>query len=176
MIKSFAKIFLMVDLGLILIGAIFYDYTWMLNTQFAFVSSLFITLATFYSYKRNVQRRLDGIEGEAAKGEDRDKIDEIDDPFDLYSDDEINEKEDLTKEEIQTIIKEEKAKVKQKSFRNTLTSGTSFMSIYRIGGYTVLILGLLYLTNHQQFEAIPYLLGLTIVPVSMLLSKFVIKE
>lgn len=177
MIKQFAKVFFIVDLALVFIGAIIYDFTWLLNSQFAFVSSLLITIATFVSYKNSVDRRVQNFEEDLDSTQDRDKIDEIDDPFDLYSDDIVQEEsKELTADEIRTIIKEEKAKVKQNSFRNTLSSTSSFMSLYRIGGYFILIVGLLYLTNNNQFEAIPYIVGLTVVPISMLLGKFIIKE
>lgn len=175
MIKKFAKVFFIVDFSLIVLCVIFADFSWLINTQFAFVSSVLITIATFVSYTNNVQKRLENFEPSDLDN-DRDKIDEIDDPFDLYSEDIVQEDKELSTTEIKTIIKEEKSKVKRNSFKNTVSTTTSFMSIYRIGGYFLLIVGLLYLTNNQLFEPIPYLIGLFVVPLSMLLAHFILSE
>ncbi|RXJ68222.1 hypothetical protein CRV08_08180 [Halarcobacter ebronensis] len=171
-ILKFAKVFILVDLCLIIFGMIFYTPTWVLNTQVAFIGSLFVTLASFLSYKKNVQNRLSNFETSTAnlKVEDRDKIDEIDDPFDLYSED-----EELTPSKIKEIIKEEKSKIKRNSFKNTLFSATGFISIYRVVGYLALIIGFFALNNSKTLLPFPFLIGLAIVPISVLISKFTLK-
>jgi cytochrome c biogenesis protein CcdA len=111
------------------------------------------------------------------KIEDRDKVDEIDDPFDLYSQDiEPIKEEELTPEKIKEIIKEEKTKVKRNSFKNTLFSAGGFVSIYRLLGYGILIFGFFALNNNNLFLPIPFLIGLGIVPIAVLLTKLVIKS
>ncbi|QKF81689.1 hypothetical protein [Halarcobacter ebronensis] len=176
-ILKFAKVFILVDLCLIIFGMIFYTPTWVLNTQVAFIGSLFVTLASFLSYKKNVQNRLSNFETSTAnlKVEDRDKIDEIDDPFDLYSEDEEIKEEELTPSKIKEIIKEEKSKIKRNSFKNTLFSATGFISIYRVVGYLALIIGFFALNNSKTLLPIPFLIGLAIVPISVLISKFTLK-
>lgn len=174
MIKKYIKIFFLVDIVL-LIAAFFYGgFSSLINSQFAFVSSLLITLATFISYKNSVLKRVENFED--TEMETRDLIDEIDDAHDLYSPDVKQESKELSAQEIKTVIKEEKAKVKKHYVKNTIASAGSFMSIYRIGGYFILVVGLLYLTNNNLFSPIPYLIGLFVVPLSMLLSQLILKE
>jgi len=175
MIKNFAKIFFIIDFGVIIFCVLSNNYIWLLNTQVAFISSLIISIATFLSYRRNVTKRLENIDYDAKLSDDRDKIDEIDDPFDLYSENEINEQTEFTSEEIKDIIKDEKSKIKQNSFKNTLLSTPGFISIYRVVGYVVLVVGFFALNNNGILNVIPYLVGLFIVPLSMLCLKFISK-
>ena len=83
-ILDFAKVFIILDLCLIFYSLIFQNKLWFLNTQVAFVSSLFIVIASFLSYKKNIQNRLSNLDlNKTNQFENRDKIDEIDDPYDL---------------------------------------------------------------------------------------------
>ena len=175
MIKKFAKLFFIIDFGVVIFCILSNNYVWLINTQVAFISSLFISLATFLSYKRNVSKRLENIDYDAQLSNDRDEIDKIDDPYDLYDEDEINEKKDFSASEIKEIIKEEKSRIKQNSFKNTIYSSGSFISVYRIVGYVLLIFGFFSLNNNGIFNAMPYLAGLFIVPLSMLCAKFILK-
>ena len=176
-IFSFAKVFFLVNLCLIIYSLIAYDTIWLLNTQVAFIGSLFVTLASFLSYKKNVNNRLSNYETphNVLSSQDRDKIDEIDDPFDLYTEYEEIPEEELTSEKIKEIIKDEKAKVKKDSFKNTIFSAGGFVSIYRILGYAFLVFGFFALNNNKLFLAVPFLIGLSVVPLSVLLAKFILK-
>ena len=175
-IYKFAKIFILVDLCFIIYCVIFQNSLWLLNTQIAFLGSLFVTLTSFISYRKNIGNRLSNFDySKEIKDDDRDKIDEIDDPFDLYSEYEEIPKEDLTPEKIKDIINEEKIKVKKNSFKNTIFSASGFVSIYRILGYLVLIFGFFALNNNNLFLPIPFLIGLAIVPISVLVSKLTLK-
>lgn len=177
-ILGFAKVFIVLDLCLIIYSFAFQDKTFLLNTQVAFVASCFITIASFLSYRRNVNSRLSNFEtSQNELREDRDKIDEIDDPFDLYSEDvEPIPEEELTPEKIKEIIKEEKSKVKKNSLKNTVFSAGGLVSIYRVTGYALLILGFFALNNNKIFLAVPFLIGLSIVPIGTLVSKLVFKN
>ena len=175
MIKKFAKLFFIIDFGVVIFCILSNNYVWLINTQVAFISSLFISLATFLSYKRNVSKRLENIDYDADLSNDRDEIDKIDDPYDLYDDEKISDKTEFTTLEIKDIIKEEKSRIKQNSFKNTIYSSGSFISIYRIVGYILLIFGFFALNNNGIFNAVPYLAGLFIVPLSMLCAKFILK-
>jgi hypothetical protein len=174
-IKKFAKLFFVIDFIVILFCVLSNNYIWLFNTQVAFISSMFISLATFLSYKRNVSKRLENVDYDAQLSNDRDEIDKIDDPYDLYDEEEINDQKEFTALEIKNIIKEEKSKVKQNTFKNTIYSSTSFISIYRILGYVVLIFGFFLLNNNGIFHVVSYLVGLFIVPLAMLCSKFILK-
>lgn len=178
-IIDFAKIIIFVDFCIVSYSLFAQDINWLLNTQVAFFGSLFIILASFLSYKKNVKNRLSSLfesSDETKIVNDRDKIDEIDDPYDLYSEnEEILNGDDLSSEDIKKIIKEEKEKIKRNSFKNVIFSAGSFTSIYRILGYGFLILGFLILNNNSVFLPTPFLLGLGIVPISIFLSKFILK-
>ena len=94
-------------------------------------------------------------------------IDAIDDKFDLYG--EINENE-LSDEDVQEIIKEERKKQNTKdSLTNTMKSLRSATSIYRIMGYVLLVIGFFFLNNNQLLIPIAYLLGFLIVPTMALI-------
>lgn len=177
-IISFAKVFLVLDAVLILYGFIFQNVIWVLNTQVAFVGSLLVTLASFLAYRRNVNNRLSTLEekSEHQSLEDRDKIDEIDDPYDLYSEYEEIPEEELTTEKIKEIINDEKSKVKKNSLKNAFTSAGGFVSVYRIFGYGSLVFGFFALNNNGIFLAVPFLIGLGVVPLGTLLSKLFSKS
>ncbi len=176
-ILNFAKVFIIVDLCLIVLSITLYDLIWFLNSQVAFIGSLSVTIASFLSYRKNIQNRLSNLDisKNDVLTEDRDKIDEIDDPYDLYSDYEEIPEEELTPEKIKEIINEEKKNVKKNSFKNTLFSAGGFVSIYRIVGYAFLIFGFFALNNNKLFLPIPFLIGLGIVPLSVLAAKFIFK-
>jgi len=176
-IIDFAKVFVVTDLCLIAYALVFEEELWLLNTQVAFISSLFITIASFLSYKRNVQSRLSNLDtSKQTTTEDRDKIDEIDDPFDLYTEYEEIPEEELTPEKIKEIIKDEKSKVKKNSFKNTIFSAGGFMSIYRVIGYGTLILGFFALNNNKIFLPVAFMIGLAVVPLGVLVSKLLFKK
>ena len=176
-ILKFAKVFILLDLCLILYSLIFQNNLWVLNTQVAFVSSLFIIIASFLSYRRNIQSRLSSLDlTKTNQNEDRDKIDEIDDPYDLYTEYEQIPEEELTSEKIKEIINDEKSKVNKNSFKNTLFSASGFLSIYRILGYGILIFGFFALNNNKIFLPIAFILGLGIVPIGVLFSKLLEKK
>lgn len=171
-ILNFAKIFFLIDLCLVIYWLIFQDSIWLLNTQVAFISSLFITIASFLSYRRNINGRIANLDlSKSQKGEDRDKIDEIDDPFDLYTEYEEIPEEELTPQKIKEIIQDEKSKVKKNSFKNTIFSAGGFLSIYRVLGYGILVFGFFALNNNKLLIPIAFIVGLGVVPIGTLLSK-----
>ena len=113
-ILNFAKVFILLDLCVFVYAFLFQDILWALNTQVAFISSLFITIASFLSYKRNIQNRISNLDmSQTNQSFDRDKIDEIDDPYDLYTEYEEIPESELTPEKIKEIINDEKSKVKK---------------------------------------------------------------
>lgn len=176
LVLKYAKLFIFLNIVLVILLFILKDKYWVLNAQLGFISSLIITLATFLSYKRNVQKRLENIDTQAGElKEDRDKIDEIDDPFDLYSEYEEVKEEDLTPEKIKEIIQEEKSKVKTASVKNALKSSGSFVSLYRIAGYGTLLVSFFALNNNQLFLPIAFLIGIGLVPLGVLVSKAILK-
>ncbi|MDN5071866.1 hypothetical protein [Aliarcobacter butzleri] len=175
-IIKFAKVFIFLDLCIFIYALVFQNKLWLLNSQIAFISSLLITIASFVSYKKNIQNRLSNFDySKISKGEDRDKIDEIDDPYDLYTEYEEIPENELTAEKIKEIINDEKSKVKRNSVKNTIFSASGFLSIYRISGYIILIFGFFVLNNNKIFMPIAFIIGLGIVPFGVLISKLIKK-
>ncbi|WP_323586661.1 hypothetical protein [Aliarcobacter butzleri] len=175
-IIKFAKVFIFLDLCIFIYALVFQNKLWLLNTQIAFISSLLITIASFVSYKKNIQNRLSNFDySKISKGEDRDKIDEIDDPYDLYTEYEEIPENELTAEKIKEIINDEKSKVKRNSVKNTIFSASGFLSIYRIFGYIILVFGFFVLNNNKIFMPIAFIIGLGIVPFGVLISKLIKK-
>ena len=167
-IKNIIFIFLGLNLFFSFIGLIFFSSNTFINLQVAFWSSFFIVIGSSFGYLRNVNKRVSLYD--TAINE-RDVVDEIDDKFDLYSD--INEKEDLTKEEITQIIKDEKSKIKTKdSIKNTFKTLGAASSAYRIVGYVFLVIGFFYLRNNEILEPVTYLVGFLIVPIMALVVQY----
>jgi len=176
-LKNFALVFITLDLCLIIYALVFNSSIWLLNTQVAFISSLFITIASFLSYKKNIQGRLSNLDlSKQVNAEQRDKVDEIDDPYDLYTEYEEIPEDQLTPEKIKEIISDEKAKVKKNSVKNTIFSATGFLSVYRVLGYSTLIFGFFALNNNKLFIPVAFIIGLGIVPIGVLLSKLLDKK
>lgn len=176
-IQKFAKVFILLDFCIILYSLFFQNKFWLLNTQVAFISSLFIIIASFLSYRKNIQNRLSNLDlSQINEGVDRDKIDEIDDPYDLYTQYKEIPEDELTTEKIKEIINDEKSKVKRNSFKNTIFSASGFLSIYRILGYGILIFGFFALNNNKVFLPIAFIIGLGIVPIGILFSKLLEKK
>lgn len=176
-LKNFALVFIILDLCLVIYALVFNTQIWLLNTQVAFVSSLFIIIASFLSYRKNIQGRLSNLDlSKQVNTEQRDKVDEIDDPYDLYTEYEEIPEDELTPEKIKEIISDEKAKVKKNSVKNTIFSATGFLSVYRILGYATLVFGFFALNNNKLFIPIAFIVGLGIVPIGVLLSKLLDKK
>ena len=176
-IQKFAKVFILLDFCIILYYLFFQNKFWLLNTQVAFISSLFIIIASFLSYRKNIQNRLSNLDlSQINEGIDRDKIDEIDDPYDLYTQYKEIPEDELTTEKIKEIINYEKSKVKRNSFKNIIFSASGFLSIYRILGYGILIFGFFALNNNKVFLPIAFIIGLGIVPIGILFSKLLEKK
>ena len=176
-ILKFAKVFFILDLCLVSYSLIFQSTLWLLSSQVAFFSSLFITIASFLSYKKNIENRLSDLDlTKNNENEDRDKIDEIDDPYDLYTEYEEIPESELTPQKIKEIINNEKSKVKRDTLKNTIFSASGFLSIYRVLGYGMLLFGFFALNNNKIFVPIAFIVGLGVVPIGVLFSKLLEKK
>ena len=176
-ILKFAKVFFILDLCLVSYSLIFQSTLWLLSSQVAFFSSLFITVASFLSYKKNIENRLSDLDlTKNNENEDRDKIDEIDDPYDLYTEYKEIPESELTPEKIKEIINGEKSKVKRDTLKNTIFSASGFLSIYRVLGYGMLLFGFFALNNNKIFMPIAFIIGLGVVPIGVLFSKLLEKK
>jgi Ca2+/Na+ antiporter len=129
-IRDFFKLFLIIDIIVIVLCVFTNHLVWLINIQIAFLSSLIVTYTTFLSYKKNVLANID------------------------------NQTEFIEDDENTTSKKNYLINLKKSFF--------SFASLYRVGGYVVLIVGFFYLNNNAMLNIYSYLFGFLIVPISIL--------
>ena len=149
-----------VDGLLLLASALFFDEKILINTQIGFLSASLVMLGSMKSYRRMVDTR---VEHEVITTDiDKDVIDKLEDPHDLYSEEGVEE----PVEDMRTAIKEEKKRLKanRRSLFEVLRDTKGALSFYRIGAYVVLILGFLYLNRHGLLHLPSYLLSIGLPP------------
>ena len=174
-ISKYTKVFLALDFGIILFCLLQGNMVWLLNTQIAFLSVLVIVIGSFLGYQRNISKQIDQFDLDTQTSLDNDAIDKIDDPYDLYSEDGIQEEVEVSKEEFVEIVKEEKSKLKKNSLQNTIKSASGFASLYRVIGYILLLIGFFYLNNNGLFNAVAYVIGISVVPAAILVVSLIKK-
>ncbi|SFV59072.1 hypothetical protein MNB_SM-7-188 [hydrothermal vent metagenome] len=123
------------------------------NVQVAFLSSLFIILASGYSYKKMVDK---GVKSDAYI-DDKDPLDKIDDPHGLFEEETNKTDEDL---DIKEIIKEERKKVKPLTLSSLREGIKGGLSLYRLGAYLFLFVGFIALKNNHILDIKIYLVAL----------------
>lgn len=151
----------------ILLTAI-YSKTFYTNLQVAFFSSFLIMIGSFYAYKKMVNSK---VKTQSYEG-DRDPIDRIDDPHELYEEAKLNHK---TEQEIdlKEIVKQEKKKIKIFSLKSVKDGSSASFSLFRLGGYLFLILGFISLKNNNVLDISVYLPSLL---VGIVIGYFFSKE
>ena len=149
----------LVDVVLILTIVIFFDIKYLYASQIGFISSSLVVLASLAAYKRMVDTRVElNI---ITLDDSKDVIDQLEDPYDLYSEDVIEEEADLVE-----VVKEERKKLKDhRSVYQMLKDTKAALSVYRLGAYAVLILGFLYLSRHGLLHIPTYIVALGLPPV-----------
>ncbi len=155
------KTLVIIDIILILVSVILFDMKVLWNTQIGFITSSLVMVASLIAYRRMVNTRVE--HNIITIDDSKDVIDELEDPYDLYSEEVVEEE---AKDLVETV-KEEKQKLKEnrRTLVQTLKDTKAALSVYRLGAYAVLILGFLYL-NRQGLLHIPsYILALGIPPV-----------
>ncbi len=159
--------FIAISVAILDLALVFYSFIqgdgWLINTQLAFLSSLFVTIASYFSYKRVILKRLD-----SESFEDRDVVDKLNDEFDLY--DEVDENLDLKE-----IIKEERKKIVgfKQSSDNLFKSASGAFNPTRLLSYLFLFVSFIYLVNNHKLSIMPYLIGLSVVPLGTLLGSLI---
>ena len=165
------KALIVIDLVIIGVSIIFFDIKILYNTQFGFISATLIMIASMISYRRMVNTR---VELNIITYDDtKDTIDHLEDPYDLYSDDIVEEEE----KDLVEVVKEERKKLKDgRSLYQTLKDTRAALSIYRLGAYAVLVLGFLYLNRHELLHVPSYILALSIPPMIIVIMLVIQKE
>ncbi len=124
----------------------------------AFITSSIIVLASFKSYKNMVIKRLEA-DAIPANIDDQDAIDKIDDPYNLYDEDNIDENLSLKE-----IIKEEKKLLKKSrvGIKESVKNSAMSLSFLRVGAYLLFVLGFFYLLHSKNLSIICYLATIAI--------------
>lgn len=154
------KVLVMVDILLAVTTVLFFDMKVLYNTQIGFISATLVMVASMISYRRMVNTRVE--HNIITIDDSKDVIDTLEDPYDLYSEEVVEDKKDVVE-----AVKEEKKRLKEngRTLYETLKDTKAALSVYRLGAYAFLILGFLYL-NRQGLLYIPaYILALSIPPV-----------
>ena len=165
------KWLIVIDLLLIALSLGLGGTVWLINTQIGYLSSALVLGASMFSYSQMVYRRV--AEGSAVPQDDRDELDKMEDPYDLYGEEEpVVESTQALKE----AIKEEKQRMKQqrRTAYQTLKDSRASLSLMRLGAYLLLFVGFFYLSRNQLLHIPSYLLALTlpvIVIVGLLLTQ-----
>jgi hypothetical protein len=155
MVKKAISLFAVVQV--LIFVSYFFSSKVFANIETAFLSALFIIIGASYAYKRMVVAKV--ASGEYV--EDRDLLDKIEDPHELYDGKEIN---DAPPEELnlKEIVKEEKAKVKPLNIKNMKYGVKGGVSLFRVVPYLFLILGFIALKNNDILNLWYYLPSLFI--------------
>jgi hypothetical protein len=165
MVKRDISVFLAVEL--IVITTYFYCASVFANIQVAFLSSFFVIFGSSFAYRKMILSQLSAETFE----DKRDLLESIEDPHELYDENEINlasaDELDLRK-----IVKEEKAKIKTFSLKSIKHGAKGSVSLYRLAPYLFLVLGFIALENNKILDLRFYLPSLLLgIIVGSLFSK-----
>lgn len=164
-VKKAISLFIIVEL--LIFSTYIFSSKIFINIEVAYLSAFFIIIGTSYAYKKMVISKVENGEYE----EQRDLLDAIEDPHELYDERPIN---DAPADELnlKEIVKEEKAKVKPFNVKNMKHGVKGSISIFRVLPYLFLILGFIALKNNNVLELLYYLPSLFVgVVVGALVSK-----
>jgi len=152
---------LIVDIGIILFCYLSGERTWLINTQIGFITSSLVMFGSILSYRSMVYARLNVG---AISDDERDTLDKLEDPYNLYDEEKVKNDEDKTLVE---VVKEERENLKKnrRSFLETTKDSKAAFSFYRLGAYMLLIFGFFYLNNNKILDIPSYLFSLFIPPV-----------
>jgi hypothetical protein len=156
---------LIVDIGIVIFCFLSGEKEWLINSQIGFITSSLIMFASIISYRNMVQSRVDA--GFVVAEDNRDTIEKIEDPYDLY--DECSQPD--KKKSMQEIVKEEKENLKKnrRSIWQITKDSKAALSFYRLGAYVMLILGFFYLNNNKILDISSYLFALAVPPVIVIM-------
>ena len=163
-------VLLIVDVVIIVLSFFLGGVPYLVNTQIGFISSSLVMLGSMKSYHSMVEGRLNVG---SIPDDERDTLDKLEDPYDLYDDEKNRNDEEKT---LQEVVKEERENLKKhrRSFVETTKDSKAAFSFYRLGAYILLILGFFYLNNNKILDIPVYLFSLfipTIVLVFVLMRK-----
>ena len=167
------KMLIIVDIIIILISVIFFDIKTLYNTQVGFISATLVIIASMISYRRMVNTAVE--DNVITMDDSKDVIDRLEDPYDLYSEEIVEEEEE---KDLAETVKEEKKRLKanKRTLSQTIKDSKAAFSFYRLGAYAVLVLGFLYLNRHGLLHVPSYILALSIPPMVIVITLMMNKE
>jgi hypothetical protein len=156
--RKILTVLISVDILLLLVSIIFFDIKVLYSTQIGYITATLVMIASIMSHRRMVNARVK--HNIVTMDDSKDVIDKIEDPYDLYSDDEVVVEE----KSLAQTVKEEKKKLKEnrRSVYQTIKDTKAALSFYRLGAYALLILGFLYLNRHGLLQIPSYILSVGI--------------
>jgi len=165
--KKIINALLIIDIGILIFSLLSGSRIWLINSQIGFISSSLIMFASIVSYRNMVKARVEM--GMVVADDNRDTLDKIEDPFDLYSNDTVTD--DKNEKSLKEVVLEEKAHLKKnrRSIWQTTKDSKAALSLYRLGAYGILILGFFYLNNNKLLDIGSYLFALAVPPVIVVL-------
>lgn len=162
------KWLLVIDIAIILLCLTIGENNWLYSTQISFWSSSLVIGASMLSYQRVVFRSLEN--GAAIPDDDRDMLDKMEDPYNLYGEDEPIESTDSS----ESAEFQEKTKPAHRTTLEALKNSKGALSFYRLGSYILLFIGFFYLSSNEILHIPSYLISLAlpiIIIVTLLMTK-----
>jgi len=154
------RVFIAVDVGVVVFCYLEDNYIWLYNTQLAFFSTALIILGSFIGYSNSVKRELEnGNVGE-------DVLKKYEDPYNMD-----DEEDEVDKEKLKELKKR-----KLKWYEALLFSFKGGFNFIRIFGYLFLIISFIYLNRKNIFDVYSFLFGVSIVPAIALLYSLILKK
>jgi len=154
-VKKLIKILAISEI--LIVATTFISFTFFINLQVAFLSSYFVIVGSMYAYKKMVKNQIDAN----VINEDRDLLDQIEDPHELYDDVDINEAP-ADELDLKEIVKEERAKIKTFNKDSIKHGARGSVSLFRLVPYLFLVLGFIALKNNELLSIGVYLPSLAI--------------
>ncbi len=166
------KTLIVIDILIIAVSVIFFDIKVLYNTQVGFISATLVMIASMISYSRMVNTAVE--HNVIMMDDSKDIIDKLEDPYDLYSEEVVEEEE---KDLVETV-KEERKRLKEnkRTLSQTIKDSKAAFSFYRLGAYAILVLGFLYLNRHGLLHVPSYILALSIPPMVIVITILMNKE
>jgi hypothetical protein len=154
-VKKTIKLLLVVQFLVLLTNIISFEF--FINLQIAFLSSFFIIVGSAYAYKKMIENQL------TLKGldEKRDILEEIEDPYELYEEFEIDARP-ADELDLKAIVKQEKKKIKILNIKDIKKGSKAGVSLFRLIPYLFLILGFIALKNNALLDISIYLPSLLV--------------
>ncbi len=164
-VKKTIKLVVFVELIIFLANLLSFEF--FINLQIAFLSSFFIILGSSYAYKKALKNEVN-IQN---ANEERELLDTIEDPYELYDEIDINDAH-ADELDLKAIVKEEKKKIKILNLRDIKKGSRASVSLFRLVPYLFLILGFIALKNNEVLDISIYLPSLLIgIVIGYIVSK-----